>query len=530
MMQQEQKNKQMLVSAFLKKGALLNPEFLIELNESSFEESLLILTDEKISAPLFIDRDTLTLLQKPDPINWKELEKTRALAEKGKNRENYKKFIGYLSDQKKQLEIKETKEKTDLKVIGSFECESKKRDVQDFVEYFNKRYRAIEKILKERLELKNTISINRLKQKKDRDHIAIIGSVLEKRITKNKNIIITLEDPTACTRVLINKNKKDLYDLGNSLVLDETIGITGVNAENIIFADNLFLPEIPLGKELKKSSEEGCALFLSDIHVGSDNFLSSDFDKFLRWINLESGNERQKELASRVKYIFIVGDLVDGCGIYPGQEEELTIKEITAQYEECARLLKKIPQHIKIVICPGNHDAMRISEPQPPLVKEFAGSLYSLPNVIITSNPSWVNISSTASFPGFDVLLYHGYSFDYFISEVDNIRNNGGYDRGDLVMKFLLKRRHLAPTHTSTLYIPEKAKDHLVIDRIPDFFVSGHIHKSVVANYRNITMICGSCWQAKTKFQEKVGHNPEPGRVPLVNLKTREIKILKFSR
>ena len=32
----------------------------------------------------------------------------------------------------------------------------------------------------------------------------------------------------------------------------------------------------------------------------------------------------------------------------------------------------------------------------------------------------------------------------------------------------------------------------------------------------------------QTSFQEKVGHHPEPSRVPIVNLKTREMKILKF--
>ena len=41
-------------------------------------------------------------------------------------------------------------------------------------------------------------------------------------------------------------------------------------------------------------------------------------------------------------------------------------------------------------------------------------------------------------------------------------------------------------------------------------------------------MISGSCWQGQTKFQEKLGHNPQPGRVPIVNLKTREVKVLKF--
>jgi len=97
-------------------------------------------------------------------------------------------------------------------------------------------------------------------------------------------------------------------------------------------------------------------------------------------------------------------------------------------------------------------------------------------------------------------------------------------------MKFLLQKRHLAPTHKSTLYIPDVNQDPLVISNVPDFFLTGHIHKSSVSNYRNITMICGSCWQSKTSFQEKVGHHPEPCRVPIINLQTREVKILKFGK
>ena len=65
-------------------------------------------------------------------------------------------------------------------------------------------------------------------------------------------------------------------------------------------------------------------------------------------------------------------------------------------------------------------------------------------------------------------------------------------------------------------------------DEIPDFFVSGHIHKSSVSHYGKTTLICGSCWQSTTKFQEKVGHHPEPCRVPIVNLKTRDVKLMKF--
>jgi len=139
-----------------------------------------------------------------------------------------------------------------------------------------------------------------------------------------------------------------------------------------------------------------------------------------------------------------------------------------------------------------------------------------------------INIHASKEFPGFDVLLYHGYSFDYYVSNVDAIRTNGGYDRADLIMRFLLQKRHLAPSHGSTLYIPDTKKDALIISKIPDFFITGHIHKANVSNYKNITNICCSCWQSKTTFQERVGHNPEPSRVPVVNLKTREVKMLKF--
>ena len=342
--------------------------------------------------------------------------------------------------------------------------------------------------------------------------------------------MLELEDPTGSIKVFVNKNKQGMFDQASDIVLDEVIGVVGVNGDKIVFANNLLWPDIPLNKELKKAKDEAYAVFLSDLHLGSDKFLEDEFNQFLSWINCEMGSDQHKEIAKKVKYIFIVGDLVDGLGVYPGQEDELIIKDIKEQYESCAKLLRKIPKHIPLIICSGNHDAMRIAEPQPVLYKDFAASIWELENAIIVSNPAMLNIHSSPTFPGFDVLLYHGYSFDYYVANVDSIRNNGGYNRADLLMKFLLQRRHLAPSYTSTLYIPDANQDPLIINKIPDFFITGHIHKSIAANYRNITLICGSCWQAKTPFQEKVGHNPEPARVPIVNLRTREIKILKFSQ
>ena len=128
----------------------------------------------------------------------------------------------------------------------------------------------------------------------------------------------------------------------------------------------------------------------------------------------------------------------------------------------------------------------------------------------------------------FKVLLYHGFSFTYFADQVPSLRAAGGVARSDLLMKFLLKRRHLAPTHTSNLYIPDVDEDRLVIDTVPDFFVTGHVHTFSVSSYRNVSMLNCSCWITKTPFQEKMGIEPSPGRVLIANLQTRDVKVIKF--
>ena len=95
-------------------------------------------------------------------------------------------------------------------------------------------------------------------------------------------------------------------------------------------------------------------------------------------------------------------------------------------------------------------------------------------------------------------------------------------------MKFLLKRRHLAPTHGSTRYQLSYSKDPLIIKDVPDFFVTGHVHRASITNYRNVTLLNCSCWISQTNYQEKRGLVPQPGRAIYMNLKTRKPKIMNF--
>ena len=415
------------------------------------------------------------------------------------------------------------------KFLKEYSEVKKKVEVFDFIEHYKIRYNYIRKILQNRLELTDTISINRAFGKMEREKVSLIGLVSSKDITRNNNILMELEDPTGAIKLLISSNKKELFDKAGDIVLDEVIGISGNLGNGIVFVNDLFFPDVPLnGCELKKSPVEEYIAFISDLHLGSKNFLEKEFIKFIKWLNGETGSSEQKKIAKSIKYLFVAGDIVAGIGVYPGQEEDLNIGELGAQYEKCAELFGMIRDDVEIIISPGNHDAIRLAEPQPPFNKNYAKRLYELKNVKLTGNPSLVNFGSSKGFSGFDVLMYHGFSFSYYVDNVDRLRLSGGWDNAGEIMKFLLQKRHLAPSHTSTLFIVDPKKDDLIIDHIPDFFLCGHAHKFILGQHGKTTLMSGSCWETKTKYQVKGGHNPEPGRVPVINLKTREVKLMKF--
>ena len=113
--------------------------------------------------------------------------------------------------------------------------------------------------------------------------------VKEKSTTKNNNIILTLEDQTGEIEVLIRNEKEELTAIARDIVLDEVLGVAGVLGDHILFADALYLPEIPITHELKKGAEEEYLAIIGDPQVGSKEFLTKDFAKLLAWFNGKIG-------------------------------------------------------------------------------------------------------------------------------------------------------------------------------------------------------------------------------------------------
>lgn len=423
--------------------------------------------------------------------------------------------------QKESLLQKNFESERGVKVVSNFKFFNKKLSVEDFVKYFRSRFFEIKKFLQERAELNNLVSINKISG--DKRGFFIIGMVSDKKVTKNKNLLFEIEDLTGKIRVLINNSKKDLYEKANEICLDSIMGFNGSGNREILFANDVFFPEVEV-LEKKNSLKEEYAVFLGDLHFGSKLFLKDSFLKFIDYLNGKIPNTPE---SGKIKYLFMVGDLVTGVGNYPNQERDLNVVDLEEQFLGLAELLSRIRKDITLIISPGNHDGVRIMEPQPPLDEKYAWPLYDLENAIFTSNPCYVNIGSDKIFSGFDVLTYHGFSYPFYANNVPSLMLKKVMNTPEEIMKYLLKNRHLAPTHTSTQYYPNE-EDNLVIKKIPDIFVSGHTHKSAVSYYNNVLIISISSWEGKTPYQEKFGNEPDHCKVPLFNLKTRAVKILDF--
>ena len=534
-----------VIHKFLENGFLPSPDI-----TEDFQDIENTLYNKNENIPCVINNDLLNAFSKGfDPeanINWHEFDKSKALLEMGRDNNAYNVFLdmlNYNNSNKKQEEIKKLLEEVGKEenkiyledenshagvvVIKTYQELSDKIGVDNFVSYLKSRYNFMKGLFLNRSELINSISLNRVKTKQDREGVSIIGLVSNKKITKKGNLLVTLEDPTGSVDLIINK-QNEIFEDAKNIVLDEVIGVTGICGQDFVFVNKVFFPDIPITNELKKTNDEVYAAFISDVHVGSRLFLKDNLLKFFDWLNGKSINLLNRNIGKKVKYLFVVGDLVDGVGIYPEQFKELDIKDVKEQYQEAAELFSGLRKDLNIIICPGQHDALRISEPQPYLDKEIAKPMWEIENVTLVSNPCLVNIHASKNFPGFDVLMYHGASFHYYIDSIDSLRQNNARDNPTEELKFLLKKRHLAPSHSSTLYIPYKDKDPLIIEKVPDIFVSGEMHRSSLMNYNNVSLINCSCWQGKTDYQEKTGNNPDPCRVPIMNLKTREIKIYNF--
>ncbi len=398
-------------------------------------------------------------------------------------------------------------------------------DYDEFVGFFRNRYAKLGEMIRGRMSARPIESVRKNSRRNGgggtdgngkKNEISIIGMVSDIRSTVNGHRIAEVEDQTGAISVLFQKDK-DLSDA--PLLLDEVIGITGLPTGDggLFIPSAITYPDVPHTNVPRRSEEPSVAALISDIHIGSDTFLEDGWLRFLDWVNGDHA-DGDNDLVGRLRYIVIAGDIVDGIGIYPGQEKELTIKDVYDQYRKAAEYLGMIPRHIRIVVAPGNHDAVRQAEPQPALTQEVQ-AMFKQDNITFVGNPSTVEIE------GVRVLVYHGRSIDDLVSNLPGV----SYAKPAAAMTELLKRRHLSPIYGGRVMIAPEARDHFVIDPLPDIIHSGHVHTVGVTRHRGVLLANSGTWQGQTEFQKRMNIQPDPCKIPLVDLSSGEVKIIKFA-
>ncbi|MFH0868959.1 MAG: metallophosphoesterase, partial [archaeon] len=306
-----------------------------------------------------------------------------------------------------------------VEILQHFEHLPKKIGVADFAAYFRNRYGFLKNILQNRPENSDAISISKLSSADG--ETTIIAMIADIKKLPTGTLKLTLEDMTGQTSAILSVKNPEMLKKIPFIANDEILAFKGKCGKDTFFVSDVVWPEIPQ-KTHAISPDDVNIAFCSDLHVGSKMFLPNEFEKFISWLKGDVGNSESKDIAAKTRYVVVLGDVVDGVGVYPEQEKEINITDIYKQYNEAARLLKQIPEDKQVLIIPGNHDAVRLCEPQPALYKDVAAPLYEIPNVMMLQNPSYVKLHKVNGFAGVDLLLYHGYSFDSYVDSIEALR------------------------------------------------------------------------------------------------------------
>ncbi len=389
--------------------------------------------------------------------------------------------------------------------------------IDDFLRYFRNRFEKMSALFRQRIDTRSSGTISDALAGGTNGRGRFVCMVVEKR-EKGNRIFLTVDDYEDEATILVGDSNPSVWQTARRVSRDQVLFLeTRKSSGKLLVAENIVLPELPDHRP-GRASQEVYAVLLSDVHVGSKVFMEDAFRRVLGWLKGEVGGPEQRYVADRVKYVLIGGDLVDGIGVYPRQEIDLKIPDIYEQYRLAAKFVAEIPEYMDMILIPGNHDAVRQALPQPAIPKEFAGPVYDSRRVVSLGDPSEVRLD------GVDFLLFHGTSLMDIISSAPGF----DYQRPVEVMEYQLRARHLAPEYGKNTPIGPEMEDWLVVEHVPDVFISGHVHVPGSGVYRGTSIVNCGAWQGQTDYQKRMGLVPQPGLLPVINLQSLQVRMMDF--
>ncbi len=383
----------------------------------------------------------------------------------------------------------------------------------EFVEFMRKRFRFLKSVLAKKNGV-DPIPISNLlnSTSRDGDRVLIVGMVLEKRVLRDFSIRMQVDDETGSIPVIFKKGGR-YWEKADRIPVDSVVAIRGTFRRGRIYADSFRLPDIN-GELIEPASASGKVALISDIHMGSKYFNQEAFDRFVRWLGSDGARD--------VRYLVICGDLVDGVGVYPSQEDELKIADVYKQFRLASSFLERIPKDVRVVYIPGNHEPVRQAEPQPVVPDEYLNSLLEVrPDLMALPNPALVGIGDVR------LMIYHGRSLNALFKHIPGLQPI----RPETVveaMTWMLRLRHLAPIYGEHPISPER-EDWLLLDQVPHVLHTGHIHVYGVGEHNGVKVVNSGTFENETPYIKSLGIEVTVGKAILLDLRNLGVEVKDFS-
>jgi hypothetical protein len=105
--------------------------------------------------------------------------------------------------------------------------------IEEYLHYFQDRFKRMERLLRQRIDVKAATSISEAEKSPPRTKLKIICMISEKRESK-RNIILTVEDLESTATVLVARNaREDVHKKAQRLISDQVVCISVVKTRMV---------------------------------------------------------------------------------------------------------------------------------------------------------------------------------------------------------------------------------------------------------------------------------------------------------
>ncbi len=156
--------------------------------------------------------------------------------------------------------------------------------LEEYLEYFQDRFKRIERLLRQRIDVKAATPILEALKSPAKTKLKIICMITEKRESKNQ-MILSVEDLQGSTTVLVpQKAPEEVRKKALLLLQDQVVCLAVIKTRsNLFIAEDIIFPEI--GRKTQQRAQEPVyAVLTSDLHIGSTKFQKEAFKRFILWL------------------------------------------------------------------------------------------------------------------------------------------------------------------------------------------------------------------------------------------------------